>query len=184
MMAAMSERAVSTTAATSHRMRRGAPVVVGADGSSESERGLLFAGDLAITLGVELVVVHALGMYNRAAGWETPVEEHADEAAGLLRTKWCAPLERIDGLEWTAQIAHGSATEAILRVADEVDAGFIVLGSHGAGNSDQPLLGSTSHWVVRNSHRPVVIVPPGDNHPHRRPGSDAAMPDSEENDQR
>jgi hypothetical protein len=30
----------------------------------------------------------------------------------------------------------------------------------------------------------VVIVPPGDNHPHRRPGSAAAMPDSEENDQR
>ena len=101
----------------------------------------------------------------------------------MLRSEWCAPLVEIDGLRWSAQVAQGPATDAILRVADDVDAGFIVLGSHGAGNSDEPLLGSTSHWVVRNSHRPVVIVPPGDNHPHRRPGIGAAVPEPEETDQ-
>ena len=145
-------------------------MVVGTDGSAESERGLLFGADLAVTLGVELVVVHALGMFNHLAGWETPVEEHEQLAERLLRTEWCAPLAQIDRLRWAAQVAQGSATDAILRVADDVDAGFIVIGSHGAGGSDQPLLGSTSHWVVRNSHRPVIIVPPDDNHPHRRPG--------------
>lgn len=171
------------TAATSHRMRAGTPVVVGADGSAESQRGLLFAADLSMTLGVELVVVHALGMYSRAAGWETPVEEHEQEAVSMLNTTWCAPLTDIDGLRWRAEVAQGSATDAILRVADDVDAGFIVLGSHGAGNSDQPLLGSTSHWIVRNSHRPVIIVPPDDNHPHRRPGVGDAATDSKECDQ-
>ncbi len=57
--------------------------------------------------------------------------------------------------------------------ADDVDAGFIVVGSHGAGNSAAPLLGSTSHFVVRNSHRPVIVIPPADNHPHRRGGAGA-----------
>ncbi len=161
-------------------MRAGAPIVVGADGSAESERGLLFAADLSITLGAELIVVHALGMYSQLAGWRAPIEGHEMEAATLLQTAWCAPLDEIEGLRWTWQVAQGSATEAILRVADDVDAGFIVLGSHGAGKSDQPLLGSTSHWIVRNSHRPVVIVPPGDNHPHRRPGVGAAAPEPKE----
>lgn len=161
------------TATTSHRIAPGAPVVVGADGSSESERGLLFAADLAVTLDVELVVVHALGMYSHVAGWRAPIEGHEQEAATLLETTWCAPLEGIVGLRWSCQVAQGSPVDAILRVADDVDAGFIVLGSHGAGRSDQPLLGSTSHWVVRNSHRPVIIVPPGDNHPHRRSGGAA-----------
>ena len=169
-MANMNSNEPGPSAASSHRMRAGAPVVVGADGSSEAERGLLFAADLAVTLDVQLVVVHALGMFNHLAGWEVPVEEQADQADRLLRTEWCAPLADFDGLQWDARVAQGSATDAILRVADDVDAGFVVLGSHGAGASDQPLLGSTSHWVVRNSHRPVVIVPPGDNHPHRRPG--------------
>ena len=101
----------------------------------------------------------------------------------MLKTTWCAPLTDIDGLRWRGEVAQGSATDAILRVADDVDAGFIVLGSHGAGNSDQPLLGSTSHWIVRNSHRPVIIVPPDDNHPHRRPGVGDAATDSKEFDQ-
>jgi nucleotide-binding universal stress UspA family protein len=183
-MALMSERIPRSTAATSHRMRAGAPVVAGADGSRESERGLLFAADLADTLDVELVVVHALGLYSHESGWQTPIEDHEREAAALLQTTWCAPLHDVEGLRWTARVAHGSAIEAILRVADEVDAGFIVLGSHGAGNSEEPLLGSTSHWVVRNSHRPVVIVPPGDNHPHRRPGTGAAVLESKENEDR
>ena len=95
------------TAATSHRMRADTPVVVGADGSAESERGLLFAADLSMTLGVELVVVHALGMYSRAAGWQTPVEEHEQEAESMLNTTWCAPLADIDGLRWRGQVAQG-----------------------------------------------------------------------------
>jgi len=146
------------------------PIVVGTDGSDEAERGMLFAADLALTLGVELVVVHALGMFSQTAGWRVPVAEHEAEATALLRNTWCAPLDDVDGLSWDWRIVQGVATEAVLRVADEVDAGFVVVGSHGAGNSDEPLLGSTSYWIVRNSHRPVIIVPPPDNHRHRRVG--------------
>lgn len=152
------------------------PVIVGVDGSPESDRGLRFASDLAVKLDCELVVVHALGMYSHVAGWRAPIEGHEFEAASLLHELWCARLDDVTGLRWSWQIVQGGAVAAILRVADEVNAGFIVIGSHGAGNSDQPLLGSTSHWVVRNSHRPVVIVPPDDNHPHRRLGSAAPTP--------
>jgi len=146
------------------------PIVVGTDGSAEAARGMLFAANLALTLGVELVVVHALGMYSQTAGWRVPVEEHEAEATALLRDTWCAPLDDVDGLRWDGRVVQGVATEAVLRVADDVDAGFVVVGSHGAGNSDEPLLGSTSYWIVRNSHRPVIIVPPPDNHRHRRAG--------------
>ncbi|MFT6291388.1 MAG: nucleotide-binding universal stress UspA family protein [Ilumatobacter sp.] len=152
------------------------PLIVGVDGSPESERGLRFASAMAVKLDVELVAVHALGMYSHLAGWRAPIEGHELEAASLLHDRWCARLDDVGGLRWSWQIVQGAAVAAILRVADEVDAGFIVIGSHGAGNSEQPLLGSTSHWVVRNSHRPVIIVPPAGNHRHRRLGSAALTP--------
>ena len=48
----------------------------------------------------------------------------------------------------------------ILHVADEQDAGVIVMGSRGLGGVRALFLGSVSHGVVQHSHRPVLVVPP------------------------
>ncbi|MFN3258825.1 MAG: universal stress protein [Ilumatobacter sp.] len=141
------------------------PVVVGVDGSAEARRGMLFAADLSTRLDVELVAVHARGLLERIASGAGSGRSEAVEA---LETNCLAVLSEIDGLRWSWKVEDGAPIDVLLRVADEVDAGFVVVGSHGAGHSDEPLLGSTSHWVVRNSHRPVIVVPPGDNHPHHR----------------
>jgi nucleotide-binding universal stress UspA family protein len=153
---------------------KGRPVVVGVDGSAEAQRGLLFAADLSATLGSELVVVHAYGLVDLYRG--SPPDVHARERQidHLLQYEWCAPLADRTDVKWRCHCVQGSAVEGLLRAADDVDAGFIVVGSHGAGASSEPLLGSTSHHVVLNSHRPVIIVPPGDNHPHQR-GAAGAM---------
>jgi nucleotide-binding universal stress UspA family protein len=156
-----------------HRLRRGSPVVVGIDGSTEARRGLLFAADLAETLGVELVVVHAYGLVGSFGDWQSGVENRERQVETALVDEWCSPLVQHNDLTWQWQCVQGSAVEGMLRAADEVDAGFIVVGSHGAGESSVPLLGSTSQHVVRNSHRPVIVVPPADNHPHRRGGVEA-----------
>jgi nucleotide-binding universal stress UspA family protein len=152
---------------------QGRPVVVGIDGSSEAQRGLIFAADLAERLDVELVVVHAFGLMGALDTWTTPVAQREAETKEIVESTWCARLGEHPQLRWRSECIHGSATAGILRVADTADAAFIVVGSHGAGNSATPLLGSTSHDVVRNSHRPVIVVPPPDNHPHRRSGAGA-----------
>lgn len=150
------------------RIASGGPIVVGVDGSGEAQRGLLFAASLAMSLKRRLVAVHALGMYDHLSGWTTSMDDYRAEADEAIVNEWCASLRRFDGLRWTARVIQGEPVHALLAVADDVDAGFVVLGSHGAGTSGDPLLGSTSHKVLLHSHRPVVVVPPGVDHPHHR----------------
>ena len=143
------------------------PVVVGVDGSAESQRGLVFAANLARAIGVDLVVVHALGLLAHVGEAGAPSHGHESEIEAELRSRWCSPLAAFDDVVWRAEIVQGDAVDGMLREADAVEAGLIVVGSHGAGNSEAPLLGSTSHALVRNSHLPVIVVPPEDNHPSR-----------------
>ncbi|MEP1125328.1 MAG: universal stress protein [Ilumatobacter sp.] len=145
---------------------RGA-VVVGLDRSDEARRGLLFAADLAVALGVELVVVHAFGLVGTFGDWREGVEERERQVTTALVDDWCAPLAERPDLTWSWRCVQGTPVDGILRAADETGAGLIVVGSHGEGRSSSPVMGSTSHDIVRLSHRPVVVVPPPADHPHR-----------------
>lgn len=151
--------------------------MVGIDGSSEAQRGLKFAADLAERLDVELVVVHAFGLMGALGTWTTPVAQREEETKQLVDSTWCAALGEHPSLRWHSECVQGSAVAGILRVADAVDAALIVVGTHGAGNSATPLLGSTSHDVVRNSHRPVIVIPPPEGHAHHRGGTSAITDD-------
>jgi nucleotide-binding universal stress UspA family protein len=162
--------------AQEHRFIPGSPVIVGIDSSPEAQRGLVFAADLAENLGVELFVVHAFGLVGNFGDWRSGVEAREREVRAALADEWCAPLHDRDELRWQSRCVQGSAVVGILRAAEEIDAGFIVVGSHGAGSSASELLGSTSHDIVRHSRRPVVVVPPTDAHRHRRIGSSAVGP--------
>ncbi len=153
------------------------PIVVGIDGSSEARRGLLSAADLATRLGVELLVVHAYGLIGSFGDWRSGVEERERQVRAVLVDEWCAPLADRPDLTWQWRCVQGSAVDGILRAADEVNAGIIVVGSHGAGHSTSPLLGSTSMDIVRHSHRPVLVIPPADDHPHRRAGATSSPVD-------
>jgi nucleotide-binding universal stress UspA family protein len=48
--------------------------------------------------------------------------------------------------------------ETILAVAEERDAGAVVVGSRGLGALKSRLFGSTSHDVLHRTHRPVLVV--------------------------
>lgn len=159
-----------------HQVVVTSPIVVGIDGSDEALRGLLFAADLAETFAVELVVVHAYGLIGSFGDWRQGVEEREKQVKAAMADEWCAPLADRAGLAWEWRCVQGNEVEGILRVADEIDAAFIVVGSHGAGDSSSPVLGSTSQDVVRHSHRPVIVIPPADDHRHRRGGVGAVSP--------
>ncbi len=151
----------------------GSPVVVGIDRSDEARRGLVYAADLAVALGVDLIVVHAFGLVGTFGDWRDGVEERERQVAEALVDVWCAPLADRHEVTWRWRCVQGTAVDGIMRAADEVDAGLIVVGSHGEGGSASPVMGSTSHDIVRLSHRPVVVVPPPADHRHGRSGAGA-----------
>ncbi|GAB4181401.1 MAG: universal stress protein [Geothermobacteraceae bacterium] len=56
-------------------------------------------------------------------------------------------------------VVHGHPVPTILKLADELDADVIVMGTHGKGALEYTFLGSTAEKVLRKSKRPVFVVP-------------------------
>lgn len=56
-------------------------------------------------------------------------------------------------------IREGLAGDIIETMSDEYE--FIIMGSHGASNLFESLLGSVSHTVASTARCPVILVPPG-----------------------
>lgn len=139
--------------------RAGGPIVVGTDGSPSAERALQVAARLGRALGVEVVAVHAVGMMTELDGQYVPTEHHVAAIDHRFRERWCAPLAAEPGLAWRGAVQFGDPAQVLMRTAQEVDAAFVVVGSRGHGQTAPELLGSTSHYVVHHSDRPVVVVP-------------------------
>ena len=74
---------------------------------------------------------------------------------------------REDGWSGEALVRHGNPVDEILRVAEEIDADLIVLGSHGIGMAKRFLLGSVSDRVLEYATCSVLIV-------KKKPGEAAA----------
>lgn len=135
------------------------PVVVGADGSSNSRHALLLAARLAAATGAELLVVHALGLTSILEGEHVLTEGNEEALERQLLDDWCAPLHEVDGFAWRAEMRHGSPADVLLGAAGE-GASLVVVGTRGMREDSDHLLGSTSHHVVHRCPCPVVVVPP------------------------
>lgn len=135
-------------------------VVVGVDGSPDAQHALRLARDVAERFDAELVVVHAVGLMAVIDGEHVPSEGRRAEIERLVDQEWCAPLRADDSVPWRALLVDGAPADVLLTTAAEVDASFIVVGSRGMGR--EQVLGSTSHYVVHHTERPVIVVPPAD----------------------
>ncbi len=134
-------------------------IVVGVDGSDNSQRAVRFAAELAEGTGAEVVAVHA-------AAHGTVVDEPRDGAPvahptlGQLLEAWCAPLERRGVGGHDLVVAEGDPRTALLDVAEERGADLIVVGSRGLGPVSKLVLGSVASSLIQHSPVPVTVVPP------------------------
>ena len=56
--------------------------------------------------------------------------------------------------------SRGRIASTLVAVADEQNAGLIVIGAHGHPSPGPKLLGGTANAVLYEAHRPVLVVPP------------------------
>jgi nucleotide-binding universal stress UspA family protein len=84
-----------------------------------------------------------------------PKEWRREELEANLRQRTVPNLA--GGLEHRLEYA-GSASDEILRVAEEIRADLIVLGTHGRKGLSRLLLGSVAEQVLRRARCPVVSV--------------------------
>jgi nucleotide-binding universal stress UspA family protein len=135
-------------------------IVVGVDGSRNSQVAVEWAAGQAGHTGADVVAVHALGLLERMdpESVAVPAQPHLAEIQELFETVWCAPLAG-SGISYRTELRYGSSVPVLLEVADEAEADLIVVGSRGLGGNPELLLGSTSTQVAQHSRRPVTIVP-------------------------
>jgi nucleotide-binding universal stress UspA family protein len=121
-------------------------IVIGYDGSSAARAAITYA--VRTFRGRRLMLVHAVGLGESEAAAESVLDDVLLEGN-----------DELADARWDARAVHGNAAEGILRIADELDAEAIVLGTRGRG-SVTSLLGSVSHRVVQFADRPVMVVSP------------------------
>jgi nucleotide-binding universal stress UspA family protein len=87
---------------------------------------------------------------------KTGADEHWSAAAALLSQ--AAERLGLDRSEVNAIIRSGDAKQTVLKVADELNADLIVMGSRGLGRLQSILANSTSQYVFQLSTRPMLLV--------------------------
>lgn len=139
------------------------PVLLCFDGSEESRHAItaaasLLAGRSAVVLTVgplDLVAGAYAAAGSGASDTRAAVAAAAAEQAGVG-----AEGARRAGFRAEPRAALAApAWRGIVKVADEIDAAVIVLGSHGLTGLRELVEGSVSHQVAARAGRPVLVVP-------------------------
>lgn len=134
-------------------------IIIGYDGSDGAKHAISFAGEYFA--GREAVVVTATEMWPPAIrGQEAPVDTATRARAEATAVEGVA-LARAAGIEAEprAVLAAEKPWRSIIAAADELDAGVIVVGSHGFNGLRPLVLGSVSHQLAHHAHQPVIAVP-------------------------
>ena len=146
-------------------------ILLATDGSGEAELAASTAADLANSTNSELhVVTVARGTpdpayHTHEAGLRYETYEEALQAVkGEAQKVLDEQVRKVEGAGGTVSEAHLRIGErrdqAIVRSAEELGAGLIVLGSRGVGGMRRALMGSVSDSVIRHAHCPVMVVRP------------------------
>jgi nucleotide-binding universal stress UspA family protein len=94
---------------------------------------------------------------NELEAYEEVSEEIRKEAQEILDDQ-LRKIEEEGGSVQQAHLRRGRKDQEIVRLAEEIGAGLIVIGSRGRGGVRRALMGSVSDSVVRHAHCPVLVV--------------------------
>ena len=148
-------------------------VLLATDGSEEAHLAARLACDMSKKFDAELHVVYVelLPAKYATVGAEVADSPQARERLeGEAKTKLDerlqeillgAQLQEIREAGGEGAVAHarvGSPAAEIVRLAEELGVGLIVMGCRGLGGIRRALMGSVSDSVVRHAHCPVMVV--------------------------
>jgi nucleotide-binding universal stress UspA family protein len=135
-------------------------IVVAVDGSEHAERALRMGIDLAGKFGAHMRVVSVVEPtylppepYGLAEQVDKATREEASRLVG-------AAVKSVTdaGVAASGEVLDGSPADVVARVADEVGADLVVVGSRGKGALGRLFLGSVSDRIVHFLRRPVLVV--------------------------
>jgi len=135
-------------------------ILVGFDGTPESERAVHVAAEEARRRGIPLHVLYHL---EHASG-ESPTRVRQDAATAGQATTALATVEarlRELGVDATTEVTHGvegTAAARLLAAATERDAELLVLGYRPRSAVERFVVGSVARQVMREAPCPILTV--------------------------
>jgi nucleotide-binding universal stress UspA family protein len=154
----------------------GTKMLLATDGSEEAELAARAAIELAEGTGSELHVVYVeplpdfMKNGDGTPGYDRELYEMIEERARETLRKLTWRVKVAGGTVAEAHLRMGGVAEEVVGLADELEAGLIVVGSRGLGSIRRTLAGSVSESVFRHAHCPVMAVRAKVNPPSRRGG--------------
>ena len=142
-------------------------ILLATDGSEEAGQAARMAVQLSGKFNSELHVTSAGRMPSIYAApewtiYDPDAQRQYDEIAGRearkVLEKQTQKIEEAGGSVAGTHPAVGRPDEQVVRLAEELDAGLVVVGSRGLGGLRRVLLGSVSNNIVRHAHCPVLVV--------------------------
>lgn len=141
--------------------RTGPRVMVGFDGSAESQHALDMAVDIAAGRQGAVTLAEVLSYDDVVEGDSTPMIETTTRRLAEVTA-------RVSAVPAEYEVLVGPPGSALRDFADKQDADLIVVGRHGRGLSER-LLGSVSADLVAHSAVPVLVVEPHTSRTENRP---------------
>jgi nucleotide-binding universal stress UspA family protein len=151
------------------------PVIVGVDGSPESDRALTWAAAEAARHGRPLKIVHGFLWPDIHAylgpSPDGPPDGGLEAAAHeLVAAAEASAQTAVPGIEVSTELAITAPAARLIELSHTAD--LIVVGNRGLGGFTGLIAGSVSVQVASHAHCPVVVV--------RGPGSEGAEPTTEQ----
>lgn len=139
-------------------------IIVAVDLSPASAKVIEAAHGVANLTGVSVYVLHVIEAgpdYISYADASEAQRDKVGEDFPMENDALRALTDKLqdDGLDATAVLLCGPAVDTTLAEAERLDAGLIVVGTHGHTAVYDALIGSYSAGIIRHSKLPVLVVP-------------------------
>jgi nucleotide-binding universal stress UspA family protein len=135
-------------------------ILVPRDASLGSAQALSAAKSIARATGARIELLHVvepLVRYFRGRYIEPGFEEEIRGESEEELTRVASTLEEL-GFKASGRAVIGQPGSAIVAVANEIDAGLIVMTTNGLTGLRPRILGSVTHEVLRNSNAPMLLL--------------------------
>ncbi|WP_166179251.1 universal stress protein [Rubrobacter tropicus] len=145
------------------------PILVCLDGSRRSAVAAGAGAEISAATGAALHVVYVMRperyrpQFGPEAweGWQENLKRASRDAASWVEERAARLREEAGVKSAEAHLAFGEPAREVVRLAEEVGAGMVVVGSRGLGGVRRMLLGSVSDAVVEHAPCPVMVVRAG-----------------------
>jgi nucleotide-binding universal stress UspA family protein len=140
-------------------------ILLATDGSDEGKLATQAATELSRDTGSEVHVVYVLPSPAQLIGhhlYPDDIRESliggAERDAETFLKEQAEKIASDGGKVAETHLRSGDPDKEILRTAESLDVGLIVIGSRGLGAISRALMGSVSDSVVRHAHCPVLVI--------------------------